>query len=232
MKDKGSYYLLEVAQGSPDWHYLRKGRITASNLGTIMSIMGVCERAPYCTETPEEKAQILVGAKKAEHTKEAEERMKLGNEYEDCVRQHLSEYLKCEIKETGFAILKSDTRFGASLDGVISEETGIEIKCPRRMYKPLLKYMDKKEEDRNENNYSHIWKSHYYQMLMNGVVTGKKNMIYAVYGIDDEELFVQNVKINYEEWEKEVYPKAVEYYEKYMKPLISNEHKNILSLKK
>jgi putative phage-type endonuclease len=226
MKEFETYYLLEVAQGSPDWHYLRKGRITASNLGKIMGC------APYCDDTPEVMAQHFVGIKKEEHTKEAEERMNLGNDYEPIIRDYLCKYLKCDIKETGFAIWKKDKRFGASLDGIIDNDTGIEIKCPRRMYKPLLRYMDKKDEDRKEDDYSHIWKSHYYQMLMNGVVTGRKNMIYAVYSIEDEEIFIQNIKVNYEEWEKEVYPRAVAFYEKYMAPLVTEETKNKIKLQK
>ena len=236
MKEFKDYYLLNCKQGSPDWHYLRKGRITASNLGTIMSIMGVCERAPYCTETAEEKAQILVGNKKEEHTKEAKERMQLGNDYEDVVRQHLSEYLKCEIKETGFAIFKKYPYLGCSPDGLIERPgkptIGVEIKSPRRMYKPLLKYMDKKEEDRNKNDYSHIWKSHYLQMQMNMNIMGMEEMIYAVYGIDDKEIFIQSVKVDKEYWNDVIIPTVTEYYEKYMKPLVSEENKKRIEMNK
>ncbi len=74
--------------------------------------------------------------------------MNLGNIYEGPVRDYLAKKLGSEIKETGFAIWKKDPRFGASLDGIINDEVGIEIKCPQRMYRPILEYLERKEEAR------------------------------------------------------------------------------------
>ena len=45
----------------------------------------------------------------------------------------------------GWQAWKKDPRFGASLDGVINDDTGIEIKCPQRMYKPILEFLERKE---------------------------------------------------------------------------------------
>lgn len=224
MIEKTTYYLLNVKQGSSDWHYLRKGRITASNLAKIMNC------APYCKDTPEEIGKHLVGIKKEEHTEEAQKRMQLGNDYEPIIREYLSKYLKCEIEETGFAIWKENKIFGASLDGVIDDDTCIEIKCPRKMYKPLINYM--KNDNKDEENYNHIWKSHYLQMQMNMIVTNRRNCIYAVYSIDDDDIFIQNVKVNKDYWYNVVYPACVDFYAKYMEPLLSAETKDKIELKK
>lgn len=209
MKDKGVYYLADVSQGSPDWHYMRKGRITMSNLGKIVG------HAPYCNLTKEELGKVFTGKMKEDHSPEAIARMKKGNDYEPFVRDHLAKVLNTEIKETGFAIWKADTRFGASLDGIIDDDTGIEIKCPAKMYAPIKAYMA--NNSRKPDDYSHIWKSQMDQMVGNAVITGRKNMIFAVYAYEENKFFYQNIKIDHSYWYNFLYPTAVDFFEKYMK---------------
>lgn len=225
MLEKETYYLLEDEQGSPEWKHQRKGRITASNLGKIMG------KVPYCKDTPEELGRKIAGKTKEEFSKESIETMKLGTDYEPIVRNYLIKYLKNNIKETGLAVLKKNNIFAASLDGIIDDNVGIEIKCPRRMYKPLLKYMDKPEKERVKNDYSHIWESHYLQILMNGAVTNRKNMIYCVYAIEDEEIFIQNVEIDYKYWNEVVVPYCIIFYKKYVEPLLTEEDKKRIFIK-
>lgn len=224
MINNETYYLLKDKQGTPEWHHQRKGRITASNLGKIMG------KVPY-SEKPEEIAQKILGKKKEEFSKESIENMKLGNEYEPIVRNYLIKHLKNNITETGLAVLKKNNIFAASLDGVINDDVGIEIKCPRKMYMPLLRYMDKPEKDRKKNDYSHIWESHYLQILMNGVVTNRKNMIYCVYAIEDEEIFIQNVEIDYKYWNEVVAPKCIDFHKKYVEPHLTEEDKKRIFIK-
>ena len=209
MKDKGCYYLLDVTQGSDDWKHMRKGRITMSNLGKVVG------HAPYFTKSKEILGKILKGEIKETFSPEALARMNKGNYYEPIVRKLLEKKLGKKIEETGFAIWKKDKRFGASLDGIIDENTGIEIKCPARMYKPIVEYME--NENKDPNDYSHIWKSQYDQVIGNGVITGRKNMIFCVYGIEDKKIFVQNVKVDYDYWNNFLYPTATDFFEKYMK---------------
>ena len=203
MKEHEDYILYDTTQGSDDWLHMRKGRITMSNLGKVV---GHC---PFSKYEPEHLAKLLKGEIKEDFSPEAIERMRKGNEYEPIVRDHLVKKLGKEIKETGFAVWKADSRFGASLDGIIDDDTGIEIKCPARLYKPL-KY------NKDMNNIKCIWDSHYDQIIGNGVITGRKNMIYAVYGIEDKQLYIQNVKVDYDYWFNFLYPKACEFYDKYM----------------
>lgn len=203
MKEYEDYYLYDTSQGSEDWLQMRKGRITMSNLGKVV---GHC---PYEKYEPEKLAKILKGEIKQVFSPEARERMQKGNDYEPIVRNYLEKKLGKTIDETGFAVWKADTRFGASLDGIIDNDTGIEIKCPARMYRPLLNNKDMK-------NTKCIWKSHYDQIIGNGVITGRKNMLYVVYGIEDKKVYIQNVKVDYDYWFNFLYPKACEFYDKYM----------------
>jgi len=190
---------------------MRKGRITMSNLGKIVG------HAPYCKLEGGELAAVLKGEKKEEFTQEALERMNLGNQYEDPVRRKLGEKLGVEIKETGFAIWRKDPRFGASLDGVIDSETGIEIKCPRRMYRPIVQYLERKERgETTDDEIDHIWKSQYDQIIGNGVITGRKWMYFCVYSIDDKQMFYQKIKVDYNYWNDFLYPKACEFYDRWM----------------
>ena len=208
MEDKGCYYLVNVEQGSKGWKYMRKGRITMSNLGKVVG------HAPYYKGTMEELALEIKGKYKPNYKKEELDRMNRGTAYEPIVRDVLAKKLGVKIDETGFAIWKKDTRFGASLDGIIDDETGIEIKCPARMYGPINEYM--KDENRDPNDYSHIWRSQYDQIVGNAVITGRKYMYFCVHGIEDKKLFIQKLKIDYGYWENFLYPSAVKFFEKYM----------------
>jgi hypothetical protein len=203
MKEHETYYLYDTAQGSQDWLEMRKGRITMSNLGKVV---GHC---PFGEKDPSRLAKILKGEIVEQFTPAARARMNAGNRYEPIVRDALAKKLGVEITETGFAVWKADTRFGASLDGVIDKDTGIEIKCPARMYQPL-------KHNKDMSNIDCIWKSHYDQMIGNGAITGRKNMIYAVYGIEDKQLYIQNIKVDYDYWFDFLYPKACAFYDNYM----------------
>lgn len=208
MKEYDTYYLLDVQQGSPDWLHMRKGRITMSNLGKVVG------HAPYNKLSPEDLAKVIKGEMKEEFSEEAKARMQKGNDYEPIVRNYMAKKLGKEIKETGFAIWKADNRFGASLDGVIDENTGIEIKCPARMYKPIAEYMANPNKD--SKDIRHIWKSQYDQIIGNGVITGRKKMIFCVYAIEEKTIFMQEVDVDYDYWFNFLYPKACEFWDKYM----------------
>lgn len=209
MKDCGNYYLLDVQQGSEDWLYMRKGRITMSNIGKIVG------HAPYCKHSMEELASIFKGEMKEEFDEASVARMKKGNDLEPFVRDKLASILNVKIEETGFAVWKKDMNFGASLDGVINKDFGIEIKCPAKMYGPIRAYME--NPNRDPNDIRHIWKSQYDQIIGNGVITGRKFMIFCVYAYEENLFFYQKVPVDYNYWDNFLYPKAKEFFDKYMK---------------
>ena len=67
MKDCVCYYLVDVTQGSKDWLYMRKGRITMSNLGKIVG------HAPYCTLSHEDLGKCFRGLLKEDFSREISE---------------------------------------------------------------------------------------------------------------------------------------------------------------
>lgn len=210
--DKGCYILYNVEQGSSDWHDMRKGRITMSNIGKVVG------HAPYYKGTKKELALELLGKLKVHYSKEELRRMNRGTKYEPTVRDMLAKKLGCQISETGFAEWKKDKRFGASLDGIIDDKCGIEIKCPAKMYGPILEYMA--DDNPNPRCISHIWKSQYDQIIGNGAITGRKWMYFCVYGIEDKLFFIQKVKVDYRYWKEELLKPAQHFYDKYMQPIL------------
>ena len=104
-----------------------------------------------------------------------------------------------------------------TIKSVIDKDTGIEIKCPAKMYGPIVKYME--DPDRDENDISHIWKSQYDQIIGNGVITNRKWMIFCVYAYEEKKFFYQKVKVDYDYWNNFLYPTALDFYNNYMLPL-------------
>ena len=84
MEDKGCYYLVNIEQGSKGWKYMRKGRITMSNLGKVVG------HAPYYKGTMEDLALEIKGIKKQNFKKEEVDRMNRGTAYEPIGRDVLA----------------------------------------------------------------------------------------------------------------------------------------------
>lgn len=209
--NKGCYTLYNVEQGSDDWKEMRKGKITMSNIGKVV------DHAPYYKGTKEDLALEIKGKLKIIYDKESLYRMNRGTKYEPFVRDALAKKLGAKISETGFAVWNKDERFGASLDGIIDNECGIEIKCPGKMYRPIIDYMKRRDNgDANDDEIGHIWRSQYDQIIGNGVITGRKWMWFCVYSIEDKLMFTQKVWVDYDYWQKELYEPACEFWDSYM----------------
>lgn len=231
--DKGSYYLSSSPQGSQEWLNERKGRITGSVISRVVGHSDF-DKLPDC-----EYALQLLGLKEKVFSDLALYRMRRGTENESVARKKLEEellktedYKNTKITERGLAVWKKDERFAVSLDGIIEFEngeetdTGIEIKCPSTLYSNIRKAI---ENDKLET--LDIYPSHYDQMMINGVLTGKKYMIYCVYAIDDEKMVWFKIPVDYDYWEFELYPKACNFYDTYMKNIIDEFEINIDKIK-
>lgn len=213
MKDMGIYYSIDVEQGSPDWLYMKKGSITGSNIGKILG------HAPFCDYTNERLAEILTGNYKEEFTKEAIDRMNKGTNNEPFIRNYLAKLLNVEIKLDKFNIYKKNPLFRGSLDGIIDDDTFIEIKSPAYMYEDIVEHMKEEKEDSDISHFFRNRRYQYDQIIMYGAITGRKNCIYCVYSHKDKKIFIQKIPIDLNYWNK-CYEEALIFYNQYMKKYI------------
>lgn len=114
-------------QGSPEWHQVRNGVITASNFGKIVTAKTMKLSAQADEVENRIVAQILTGDD--ENDFEGNKHTERGKEYEpEAVA--LYEMLRgVETTTIGF-ITSDDGAFGCSPDRLVGEDGGLEIKCP------------------------------------------------------------------------------------------------------
>jgi hypothetical protein len=213
--DFPTYKLSTAGQGSEEWHKLRCGRITSSNLSNCAG------RSSFKTSKYEIAGKIC-GLEETEKNNY----MQHGITMEPIIRDWYSETINKPIKELGIAIWKKDPRFGGSLDGEINSEEGIEIKAPNKMYQRLVEYIESKKKGYTfyPGYHEHIFNSHYDQMTGNAIITNKKYMHYVVVCTDTQKSFVQRFPVDTELWEKELYPKSCDFYDKYITTLMRDNN--------
>lgn len=109
-----------VEQGSQEWHDLRKGKLTASNAQTIQA-----NGAGLKTYVEKIILEMLPSFDPSERYYGSD--MERGNELEPIARAKYEFHTGVKVDEVGF-IEMSDT-CGASPDGLIGDDGGIEIKA-------------------------------------------------------------------------------------------------------
>jgi hypothetical protein len=194
-------------QGSDEWHKLRIASLSASKLtswlGKSKFSLGFAESALEC-----------LGLRKQTFTPLQTWAMKIGSDSEPIVRKWFIQTSKRPIREVGVAVMKSNPIFRASLDGM-DDEGGIEIKVSSEIYFPLTSY-----RGYNVPEIGHMWESHYNQMMQSMAVTGLKKMDYIMTGYLKNEVYIQPILFNQDYWEKELYHPGVEFYQKWVIPLM------------
>ncbi len=215
-----NYFELKSAQLSESWFRARKNRITGSKAGCAMGFSKFT--------SPEKAAQEICGNEDQKSDSKPNPKLQAAAEHgiktEPIVRdiyqmilRHMSK-TKVEIIERGLCVPKWHQFIGSSVDGDILNTNGIiEIKCPLRMYRPLMSAVD---------GISHIWKTHYVQMQLGMVVLGKKFCDYLVYCQPAQELFIQRVLLDLKFWNTQMVPKLNNFFRVYMQPLITELPEN------
>ena len=113
-------------QGEDRWFKLRTGIPTASNFDKIVTIKGEPskQRAKYMFQLAGEK---LINNKEESYSNH---HMQRGVELESEARQLYELVKDVEVKEVGICFLDDMMDVGASPDGLVGKNGGLEIKCP------------------------------------------------------------------------------------------------------
>lgn len=119
--------MLEIEQGSPEWHKIRCGKVTASRVADVMARTAKgwgASRANYAAELIAER---LTGEAAQGFTNAA---MQWGTDQEPRARAAYAFYTGDDVQQVGFVIHPQIPQAGASPDGLVGEEGLVEIKCP------------------------------------------------------------------------------------------------------
>lgn len=166
----------QVKQNSPEWHELRKQKMTASHAQQIGNNGKGLETYIY----------EVVAEKEDNYTNEDIER---GNEMEAEARQMYELETLQTVNQVGF--IELDEYTGCSPDGLVGEEGGIEIKCPNNVN--YLKLLVNQKIDTK-----YLW-----QIQMNLYITGRKWWDFIAYNPNfNQELYIMRVYPDEEMTEK------------------------------
>lgn len=214
--DRGSYWINDAPQGSDAWKKLSIGGINASSISYIVG-----RSPPQFTDPPEVQAEIICGLQVKQFSEEALFRMKRGNLAEPIIREWDSKRRGVKIREVGKAFLKSNPIFRASMDGeeIENDTDFVEYKTTVRLARSLRDYLDAVSHGHTPQGYNHLFASHYDQMDMTGVVCNKKWVHYSVFDMEGQ-VFYQCIPIDYNHWSEVLYPRAMDFYNKYVEPLM------------
>lgn len=115
-------------QRSPEWFAARLGRATASRFGSILSTIKSGEAADRRNYRADLVCERLTGRSDAGYTNAA---MQWGTEQEPFARIAYIAKTGLMVDEVGF-LAHPSLMAGASPDGLIGDEGGLEIKCPNK----------------------------------------------------------------------------------------------------
>lgn len=117
----------EIIQGSPEWHALRVGKVTASRVADVVAKTKSgpsTSRANYMAELIAER---LTGEAAERFTNAA---MNWGTEKEPDARAAYEFFRDATVDEVAFVPHPSMAMTGASPDGLVGVDGLVEIKCP------------------------------------------------------------------------------------------------------
>jgi putative phage-type endonuclease len=122
----------DIEQGSEEWLQLRLGVVTASVVGQLITPATI--RA-----ASNDKSRSLIAQLAAERiTGRAEpvfvnDDMMRGTLHEPFARDRYAETQGVEVEQVGFMVreFSGGVRIGVSPDGLIADDGGLEVKCPR-----------------------------------------------------------------------------------------------------
>lgn len=117
----------EIVQGSPEWHAIRLGKVTASRVADLMAKTKTGWGASRKNYMAELIAERLTGVAADSYTNSA---MQWGIDTEPHARAAYEFFGEAAVQTVGFVGHPKIMMAGASPDGLVGPEGLVEIKCP------------------------------------------------------------------------------------------------------
>lgn len=117
----------EIIQGSPEWHALRLGKVTASRVSDVIAKTKSGYSASRANYMAQLIAERLTGTTAEAYTNAA---MQHGTETEPEARAAYEFYQGVTVKEVAFVSHPKIDQAGCSPDGLVGDDGLTEIKCP------------------------------------------------------------------------------------------------------
>lgn len=117
----------EIIQGSPEWHAMRCGKVTASRVADVIATTKSGPSASRKNYLAELVAERLTGQAADGFTNAA---MQWGTDMEPEARAAYSFYADVDVQEVAFVVHPAIEDSGASPDGLVGETGLVELKCP------------------------------------------------------------------------------------------------------
>jgi putative phage-type endonuclease len=119
--------IIEVTQGSPEWHAYRCGKVTASRVADVIAKTKTGWGALRTNYAAQLIAERLTGTVQESYTNAA---MQWGTDTEPQARLVYEMMSDAEVKQVGLIQHPSIAMSCASPDGLVGDDGLIEIKCP------------------------------------------------------------------------------------------------------
>lgn len=119
--------MIDIIQGSPEWHAIRAGKVTASKIADVMAKTKTGVSASRATYMGQLIAERLTGVVQNGYTNAA---MDHGTTTEPEARAAYDFYTNHAVELIGFADHPLIAMSGASPDGLVGDDGLVEIKCP------------------------------------------------------------------------------------------------------
>lgn len=117
----------DTIQGSPEWHAIRLGKVTASRIADVCARTKTGWGASRKNYMAELVAERLTGVRAEGFVNAA---MQWGTDMEPEARAAYEFYRDANVGLVGFAPHPTIADSGASPDGIVGEDGLVEIKCP------------------------------------------------------------------------------------------------------
>nr|XP_022312060.1 uncharacterized protein LOC111117285 [Crassostrea virginica] len=194
---------------SKSWFKHRYWRLTASRFGDVTK--------STCRRNIKKLCDSLTSKRKL-----SAPALNHGKQYEHKDTRKFEQITNCRVRKCGFFVNPAYPFLGATPDGVIDDETLLEIKCPYKGRKSLIKPGALFPFLEYENNEVVLKKSSKYYDQIQGqmLVCEAKICCFVVYTFQD--IFIQKVKFDEDYCQFSVLPKLALFYEKHFRPYLAS----------